>query len=319
METLGVVIVGADNGQLEHDHPVVVDAWQIPARADEDEGSGEVELVESGLGGAGVSGALERHREGLVDGTAERRSRELVRRDDRGRTDGCRPGPARGGGFGHGDVGHTARQKDGHGEEADGPGPGDEDAVVGRHLGQVDGVDGDGRRLGECGGPGGQGVGEPHELVGARHEIPAEGATEREVVRGLSCEADRRAAPSTGTARAATGRGVRHHPGTRLPARHGGTARHHRARPFVSQDGPRARVAFEYEVQVAAADPALGHLDEHLVRAGDGDGPILDGDPAVADEDGGRHQLGGHPMIVERRHGLRPRRRPRARVRRVVR
>ena len=44
-------------------------------------------------------------------------------------------------------------------------------------------------------------------------------------------------------------------------------------------------------MKVSAADPAVGDLDEHLSRARDGYGHLLDLDPAVADVDRSRHRL----------------------------
>ena len=102
-------------------------------------------------------------------------------------------------------------------------------------------------------------------------------------------QAHRRAAPSTGPARAAARCRIPHHPVARRPARaawRGG----HDARPFVAENGARFGVALQDHVQIGPADAALGDLDEHLAGSRLGTGHLLDGDLAVAHVDGCWHQ-----------------------------
>ena len=62
VEAVVVVVVRAEQRQLEDDHPVVVDAWRLGAGAEEHEGAGPVELIERGLHRGGATRALERER-----------------------------------------------------------------------------------------------------------------------------------------------------------------------------------------------------------------------------------------------------------------
>ena len=88
-EAVRVVVVRADDRELEHDRPVVVHAGQFATGADEHERARVVELVERGLGGRRVAGALERDRVRLGDAdgpsarVAARRASTHARRADR--------------------------------------------------------------------------------------------------------------------------------------------------------------------------------------------------------------------------------------------
>jgi hypothetical protein len=65
----------------------------------------------------------------------------------------------------------------------------------------------------------------------------------------------------------------------------------------VTEDGAGAGVFLQDEMEVAATDPALSHLDKDFVRSRLGDGDLLDGDGTVTDIDGGRHGRRNHGQI----------------------
>src|SRR6202012_1074193 len=66
------------------------------------------------------------------------------------------------------------------------------------------------------------------------------------------------------------------------------------SRPFVTEDGAGPGELLQHHVQIGAADPALRDLHEDLAGTGLGPRYVLDFDPALADVDGGWHQLGRH-------------------------
>jgi len=57
----------------------------------------------------------------------------------------------------------------------------------------------------------------------------------------------------------------------------------------VAENGTRFGVPLQDHVQIGAADPALGNLDEHLAGSGLGTWHLLDSDSAVAYINGCRH------------------------------
>ena len=99
-EPLGVVVVRADDRQLEHDRAVVVDARHVVAGPDEHERARVVELVERRLRRGRVARALERDRVRLGDRAgpsaraADRSGAITRRRTDRERALAPRAAPA---------------------------------------------------------------------------------------------------------------------------------------------------------------------------------------------------------------------------------
>src|SRR5436190_169746 len=132
-------------------------------------------------------------------------------------------------------------------------------AAAGLGARQVDGVDRDRRGLGERGGPRRQRFGDAEQSRSRDDLVAAERAVrEVEQVGRLTPQAYRRAAAPARAALAATGRGVLHDARADLPSAHVGADRGDRARPFVAEDAVRAGVLLEHEVQVGAADAAVG-------------------------------------------------------------
>ena len=297
-EAVGVVVVRADRGELEHDHPVVVDARQLASRADEHERPRVVELVERGLGRARVTRALER------DG--ERRRRPAVPSARGGARRGRRRAPrrprarARGGArrrLRHRDVVHAARaQAPRSSAVRPGPPPVTSTRSAGSHAGEVDGVDRDRGRLGQRGGAGRRASSgmRSRRSAGDGH-VAAEGAAEGEEVGRLAPETHRRTAAPARPARrrspesgSATTRAPGSHPATPAPV-----ATTVPAHSWPSTE-PGPGVLLEHEVQVGAADPAVRHLDEHVTRPRHGNRELLHLDRAVPDVDGRGHRRFRH-------------------------
>ena len=84
-EAVRVVVVRAEQRELEHDRAVVVHARHVVSGADEDERARVVELVERGFRGAGATRALERDGVRLRDRATHRRARQRLGLDHTGR------------------------------------------------------------------------------------------------------------------------------------------------------------------------------------------------------------------------------------------
>ena len=219
-EPVGVVVVRADQGELEHDHAVVVDPRQLVAGADEDERARVVELVERRFGGTRVPGALERERctarrpAGPSARWAARRARPPAPRRPRARA-------RRRGGAGSDTVmsltpcGAEHRGR----EQPDRAATGHEHPIVRGRTREVHGVHRDRGRLGERGRPGREPVGDPQQRAARHRLVPAERAAEPEVVGRLPPQAHRRAATRHARHSPQPGVGVGDDPGAELPAR----------------------------------------------------------------------------------------------------
>ena len=117
------------------------------------------------------------------------------------------------------DVGHPAGPQDGQDDEADRAAPGDQDAVIGPHVGQLDGMEGDRRRLGQRRRPHGERVRDAQRVGRGHRQVLGEGAPHVADVARLAAKADRGPAPPAGPAPPHPGVGLKT---TRSPPDHPG-------------------------------------------------------------------------------------------------
>ena len=173
-EAFVVVVVGADDLELEDDHAVLVEARRIEPGAHNDQGPGVVQLPERSLGCAGVARALEGDSERLRHRQGHGWLLERVGRHHPGRPDVECLLPTHRRWLAHRDVGDPLGAQHRDDQEPDRSGTGDEHPILRVDVGQAERVQRDGRRLGQRGRPGRQGVGNPDEAVGGHRLVLAE-------------------------------------------------------------------------------------------------------------------------------------------------
>ena len=288
-ETVVVVVVRADDRQLEDDRPIVVDPRQLASGTDEHERAGVVELVERGLRGPRVARALEGDRVRRLHWSSHRGARELVRRHRPRRRPGRPRTSSRRCGFDDCDVFDTAGAQDREHQEPDRAGTRDEDAVAGHRAREVRGVQRDRSRFGERGGADGKLGRNREQPFGFHHDVTAERAAEPEVVGWRLVEAHRRPAPPARAAFAAARRGRRDDARADERGVDPGAGLAHRARPFMAEHRSRSRVLLEHEMQVGATDPAVRHFDEGATGSRFGHRQRLHLDATLARVDRRRH------------------------------
>ncbi len=191
------------------------------------------------------------------------------------------------------DVGDAALDECGNREGADRAASRDEHSFAGLDAGTRDAVQCDRQRLGERGVTHRHTVGDAEELVGPDLDEVGEGTLELALFADLAAPgAEARPARFAVLALTTPHRGTAHRRVTDLPAGHAGTHRRDRAGVLVAAHRIRPAPALEHEVDVGAADPAVTHLEEHIVGAELGDRIVLDLDLPITLVDRRTHRLG---------------------------